>query len=666
MVNLIPREKGPRREFFKYLFLTALPAVGVFHLIFYMWTNGVYGQIADFVTLIPFFSDGEAGVEALVAFTGSLYFSWLAIFTNRRYKRFQGVILSTVSVLGVIVLWIFGIGVPNIDLTSWLNWLSAGVGFCVAVVSEFIHIERLGLEGSGQRVNLSESSWFNVIDDRGKEVEFPIASRGILGVIAVVVVSSNVLSWVMVGFETPADSVVSALHAASTVVFLFMLAQFVRLEPESPPPRSMEVIGPSQSGKTYSALAFWLTVDNSDKYDITYTGEGIDDIVEKYNDEIPDPKDSGDTDTIDWGLGPGQTAPSELGNVELSFRVPARLNESRMTVRMTDHSGELLEDIVDYFGSDEMENASDQDRTIADGGSAEQDEGDEHSNPDEGTEDKKRDIIEEATSVDDASDTSTEEQSGDASDAWVDNASSESSDKTNEKKRDLLDEAASPSDDRASASAADEGHPEEMEEGPFDDVEDDARSGTEDPESEGRSGQSRDDQSEPSKDAETKSSSSPREQNINEMVNTIKAAETLVLLIDSERFLGYEPMQNDPGMMLSELKTIADSEAVDEVVLAASKADYLINLWNEEYNRPFEPHENYEQFSQDVTELLTSWNSNIKLLAGTATDKTIYPVYFRTKKVDDEPKPVLDEYNQMQPIGYDRLLEAVRRHWRRN
>jgi len=133
----------------------------------------------------------------------------------------------------------------------------------------------------------------------------------------------------------------------------------------------------------------------------------------------------------------------------------------------------------------------------------------------------------------------------------------------------------------------------------------------------------------------------------------VERADTLVIMIDCERFIKNEPLEISPYFSI--LQAAGDKNAL----LVATKADHLAAEFEEE-NR-LEPHQYYEEFTDYVNQRLRQ-NQNINGLVTQVGEVRIHPVYYQTKE-DEQGNvvPMRDEQGNALTVGFERLLEKLGR-----
>jgi GTPase SAR1 family protein len=168
------------------------------------------------------------------------------------------------------------------------------------------------------------------------------------------------------------------------------------------------------------------------------------------------------------------------------------------------------------------------------------------------------------------------------------------------------------------------------------------------------------------------SSLTPREREVL-FYDHVRNASIVVLVIDVARILHNE----DP--YLDHLETIASelNQRNAKVRIVATKCDLLLDQYTEksdvitdpEADGVLYPDEDVEftAFSEWLTNSLTSSRLQVRNLMKETDSDVIYPVWFRT--VEDEDGnlvPELDEDGNLQPVGFDILVEELEAEALRN
>lgn len=137
------------------------------------------------------------------------------------------------------------------------------------------------------------------------------------------------------------------------------------------------------------------------------------------------------------------------------------------------------------------------------------------------------------------------------------------------------------------------------------------------------------------------------------LAKKIRKADTLVLVIDTERFV------SDQSLDISEYFPIVQATEDTDVMLVATKADLLAEEFTDE--RGLEPHRYYEEFQEYVNAELTQ-SENISALVQETAGSEIYPVYYETTVNEvDARVPMRDERGSVITVGFDKILERLAR-----
>lgn len=133
----------------------------------------------------------------------------------------------------------------------------------------------------------------------------------------------------------------------------------------------------------------------------------------------------------------------------------------------------------------------------------------------------------------------------------------------------------------------------------------------------------------------------------------VTQADTLVVIIDCERFVNNEPLEISPYF------SILQAAGNKNALLVATKADHLAEEFEEE--NQLEPHQYYEEFTDYVNQRLRQ-NQNINGLVTQVGDARIHPVYYQTK-VDEQGNivPMRDQQGNALTVGFESLLERLGR-----
>lgn len=134
----------------------------------------------------------------------------------------------------------------------------------------------------------------------------------------------------------------------------------------------------------------------------------------------------------------------------------------------------------------------------------------------------------------------------------------------------------------------------------------------------------------------------------------VKQADTLLLMIDCERFVANERLDISPYFSILQA---ADDK---DVLLIATKADNLAEEFEDEQG--LEPHQYFDEFQEYVNQRLRQ-NENINSLIAQTGDTDIHPVYYQTTTDEQGNKvPMRDEGGSVLTVGFDRLLDRLGRN----
>jgi len=290
--------------------LLAAPLVGwmmarawVPNNLIYDTVGTVVGSLLEVNMFVALQVIGSAGL--------GLYLGFLLIFLIDIKKRVQGTLLLLGTVLGLVVLTVQGVLLPNIDLGYVPNIAAFALSFVAAIA---LDVDKLF------SISLSESTLTRPRTATGEVPEFANTAKGLFGVLSFVIVLSLV-QVVIAGVFQPTDIV-------ATVVMIFLLHKFIQYEVKS----DYMMLGPSKSGKSMAMLGMALKM-----YD--------------YDDVQPDPnpylqsaieRASDPENADDWPF--EQT--EDLHETSFQMLV-GDLFPHRMRLVAYDYSGQLLPQIAD-------------------------------------------------------------------------------------------------------------------------------------------------------------------------------------------------------------------------------------------------------------------------------------------------------------------------------
>lgn len=131
----------------------------------------------------------------------------------------------------------------------------------------------------------------------------------------------------------------------------------------------------------------------------------------------------------------------------------------------------------------------------------------------------------------------------------------------------------------------------------------------------------------------------------------IQQADTLILLVDIERFA------NNEGFGISEYFKILEEAGDKGVVVVATKCDILADKFYEE--NEVSPESEFGMFRQYVEDKLTQ-SEQFRTLLRQTPDSEIYPVYYKTEFNEEGDRvPIRDEGGSVTTVGFDYLLERL-------
>ena len=138
-----------------------------------------------------------------------------------------------------------------------------------------------------------------------------------------------------------------------------------------------------------------------------------------------------------------------------------------------------------------------------------------------------------------------------------------------------------------------------------------------------------------------------QDETIGRLSTGVREADTLIFVIDIERFVNDEPLE------IAEYFSILTATETTDVLLVATKADILA----EEFGK--EPHVNMDEFTDFVNDRLRQ-NENIDALVTETAGSEIHPVYYQTRKNENGNRvPVRDSTGTVVTVGYDRFLDRM-------
>ncbi|RCU44213.1 hypothetical protein DU504_15570 [Haloplanus salinus] len=131
---------------------------------------------------------------------------------------------------------------------------------------------------------------------------------------------------------------------------------------------------------------------------------------------------------------------------------------------------------------------------------------------------------------------------------------------------------------------------------------------------------------------------------------SVEEADTLILLIDCERYTNNEPLDIEPYF---EILQAADDK---DIILVASKADVLAERFREEKGLNAEQY--YGDFKQFTNDRLSA-NQTIQSLVAQSAGSEIHPVFYQTRVNDEGERVPMRNSGSVATVGFDKLLERL-------
>ncbi len=136
------------------------------------------------------------------------------------------------------------------------------------------------------------------------------------------------------------------------------------------------------------------------------------------------------------------------------------------------------------------------------------------------------------------------------------------------------------------------------------------------------------------------------------LVQNVQQADTLVLMLDIERFVTTEQ-----SLEISEYFDLLQAVDDKDVVLVATKSDLLAEEFIEETG--LQPVRHYDEFVDYVNNYLSE-NQQIEALITETGGTNILPVYYQTRVTETgERVPMRDETNSVMIVGFNELLDKL-------
>ena len=671
-----------------YLGVTILSGAAVAHLFFRMWASGAHQFLLNTLN-IPLTAPGGESLQLALMILAGLFFSLLLLFANDWRKRYQGYILIAGTAVVLLVLNVFGIGLFTENITL-LNAVNIG-GFIVGLIVGLMTELRENGQGAGgditkidfQHENSSWANWITTESGRQTPAEFPIAYKGLVALIVAVVSIANIFN---VMYNQNIGEI--AVHTIASLVLLYSLYSLLDINAEKSDKETsevqFEVLGPQQSGKTYLALGLNLSIKNNNAYEIEGFDGRMPDIVEEHSNRITG-KVSG---LIDWGIGNTMIDAAEKVIIEFKKTDKKRGKVLAATVNMYDYPGEVLEDLADEYNEKrgkKMTDGGESPNSNKDDGEQKEETGDdlgtidqitgENNTDDESvnqntSESTEADIQDHTRAVETRDKNSIKKEDDDSEAENGDSISTTTDDTNGESPLGTLDDI--PVDDQPQDQSSKGEKSENSESGiQMPEMEDEA-----DPvwgdnkENSGDSNHVADNDGDvDTLDGSADQSDESMQDSIDidpdeidkvkkALAQNVGAADKLVVLLDSQRFLTQDDiMKDDPGMMLKEMTQIVQGAGPDEIIPVATKADYFMQEYEDLSTGTLPTEEELEEFSKYVNEKFDNHPMAGNLLE--LADYPVFPVYFLTGKGKSGEHKLRVKDGRIHPIGYGNLINVV-------
>lgn len=137
-----------------------------------------------------------------------------------------------------------------------------------------------------------------------------------------------------------------------------------------------------------------------------------------------------------------------------------------------------------------------------------------------------------------------------------------------------------------------------------------------------------------------------------ELAASVREADTLILLIDIDRFVSNESLEVSPYFDILRVTRGKD------VLLVATKCDLLVDDFRRDEG--LDPDIYFQDFQEYVTDRL-SQNQNVAALLTETTAEVIHPVFYETRETDDGRTVPMRDGNSVVTVGFGALLERLGR-----
>jgi hypothetical protein len=134
------------------------------------------------------------------------------------------------------------------------------------------------------------------------------------------------------------------------------------------------------------------------------------------------------------------------------------------------------------------------------------------------------------------------------------------------------------------------------------------------------------------------------------VAGAVAEADTLVLVVDCERYVNDEPLGIEPYFEILQARENAD------VVLVATKADVMAERFRDD--RGLNAEQYFDDFQQFVNDRLRG-NQTVQSLVAQSAGSTIHPVFYQTRVDDRGERVPMRNSGSVATVGFDRLLETL-------
>ncbi|SNR48920.1 P-loop NTPase family protein [Halorubrum vacuolatum] len=136
------------------------------------------------------------------------------------------------------------------------------------------------------------------------------------------------------------------------------------------------------------------------------------------------------------------------------------------------------------------------------------------------------------------------------------------------------------------------------------------------------------------------------------LAQRVRDANTLVLVIDVERFHNNEPLDIEPYF------DILNAASNKDVLLVATKCDILAEGFRDK--QALEAYQYFDEFKEFVNDTLIQNSQAVRTLVQDTSGSEIHPVYYQTTTNENgERVPMRNQNGNVQTVGFDELLQKM-------